>query len=205
MKLSSRVLLFVAIGVTVVLVIGLFFLLVFPQISKLSALGVEITQAESDIQTAQLLLKQRQSVKARSAETETKLLRLANELPESPELPSLLIELHDTVNESGLELNSLTPARPVDDPAGFSAIRIDITAVGNWQDTIDFLHRLNRLTRQVDVDAVTALPAPAEVTDEGEEIESDKLKITVSLRAFAMAPPAATPAVPAPGAAVTTP
>ncbi len=149
MKLSSQQkLIATALGIAVIVVLGVF-LLVLPQATKLGDLDKQIRQAEQDVESARALLEQRQDIKAHSAETEARLLKLANEIPESPELPSFIIELQDVVNESGLEFAELTPNTPVSDPAGFEAGSMELVVQGRWPDTVDLLQRLRRLTRQI--------------------------------------------------------
>lgn len=148
MKLTSGQKLIAVAAVVVVLAALAVFLLIVPQITKLSSLDSEISQAEMDTADAKTLLEQRQAIKSRSAETETKFLRLSNELPESPELPSLIISLQDVVNDSGLDFSRLEPQEPVD-MTTFSAVPLDITVRGSWQDTVDLLQRLRRMTRQI--------------------------------------------------------
>ncbi len=148
MKLtSSQKLIFAIIAVVVIAALAVF-LLIVPQISAMGRLDDEIKQADSDLAAAQTLLDRRQEIKSRSAETETKLLRLLNQLPETPEMPGLIIELQDAVNESGMEFVSITPQRP-DVREGYSAIQVEMQLTGRWQDCVDLLQRLRRLTRQV--------------------------------------------------------
>lgn len=148
MKLtSSQKLIFAIVAVVVIAALAVF-LLVVPQISAMGRLDSEIEQADSDLAAAQTLLDRRQESKSRSAETESRLLRLLNELPESPEMPGLIIELQDAVNESGLEFVSITPQEP-EAQEGYSAVLLEMQLTGRWEDYVDLLQRLRRLTRQV--------------------------------------------------------
>lgn len=149
MKLSYRNKLILAGAAAVLLAVLVFLLLVLPQFQQLRTYEDQIAEADDQISQAQSLLAQRQEVKARSAETEAKRIRLANQMPETPELPSLIIELQDTVNEAGLEFASLTPTEPSVTEAGYSEITITMLVRGTWQDTVDLMQRLPKLTRQV--------------------------------------------------------
>jgi Tfp pilus assembly protein PilO len=149
MKLPYRNKLMLAGAVAVLLAVLVLVLLVLPQFQQLRTYDDQIAAADQQISQAQALLAQRQEIKARSAETEAKRIRLANQMPETPELPSLIIELQDTVNEAGLEFASLTPSEPTQTEAGYSEISIALLVKGTWQDTVDLLQRLPKLTRQV--------------------------------------------------------
>ena len=112
---------------------------------------------------ANALLSQRQAAKDAAAVTQAKLLRLANQIPDNPELPSLIIELQDTANEAGVEFMRMQPGNPVA-KAGYSAIQMDLNLTGRWADNVEFMRRLRDLDRQVRVVNVSII-AP---TDEGE-------------------------------------
>jgi Tfp pilus assembly protein PilO len=149
MKLSYRNKLILAGAVAALLAVLVLVLLVLPQFQTLRTSDDQIAEADAQISQAQSLLAQRQEVKARSVETEAKRMRLANQMPETPELPSLIIELQDTVNEAGLEFASLTPTEPSVTEAGYSEITMAMLVRGTWQDTVDLMQRLPKLTRQV--------------------------------------------------------
>ncbi|MDZ4178281.1 MAG: type 4a pilus biogenesis protein PilO [Coriobacteriia bacterium] len=141
---------FIAVIVGMVLVAALIvFLLILPRATAVGELREDVKQAESDVESARSLLAQRQAIKARSAETETTLLRLANQLPENPELPTFIIELQDIVNESGLVFAEIVPDEPTVNPEGFDEIGLQLTVRGEWTDVVDVLQRLRRIVRQV--------------------------------------------------------
>lgn len=191
MKLTAAQKLIAAIVVLVVLVALAVFLLIVPQFSKMSRLDADIAQAEQDVSDAQSLLEQRQTIKSRSAETEAQMLRIMNELPETPELPSLIIDLQDTMNESGLEFASMEPSEP-EDRSGFRAIVIDLRMAGSWQDVVDILQRLRRNTRQVRIVSFTAErddQASAEVTV---TTGPPTLTVEMELEVYSMIPPGST-------------
>lgn len=200
MKLSYRNKLILA-GVGAVLLAALvLLLLVVPQVQKLRAQDQQIAEAEQEISQAQTLLAQRQEIKARSAETEAKRLRLANQMPASPELASLIIELQDTVNEAGLEFASLTPQDPAQAEAGYSEIAIAMVVEGAWQDTVDLLQRLPGLTRQVRVVGYTtaahADPAAEEETPAAGAETVNIVQTVVTLRVYTMPAELAAPTTP---------
>lgn len=161
---------FIATIVAMVLVAVLIVaLLVAPQFARLANLGQNIAQAQADADAARLLLEQRLEIKERSAETEAKVMRLANQFPESPELPTFIIELQDVINESGLDFAEMSPSEPAASAAGYDIISIDVVVQGEWVDVVDMLQRLRRVTRQIRIVSfdITEFvpPAPAaEVT-----------------------------------------
>lgn len=200
MTLTSTQKIIAAIVGVVVLAALAVFLLIVPQFSTMSRLDQQISQAEQDIAAAKTLLGQRQQIKQRSAETEAQLLKIMNELPETPELPAFIIELQDAVNESGLDFASLEPGEVKEPENGYRTISIDITVQGRWQDVVDLLGRLRRVVRQVRIVSLTI--APVEESTEGTVTVNAPQEVVAqfNLQIYSMAlnPGAATPAAPTP-------
>jgi Tfp pilus assembly protein PilO len=195
MKLSYRNKLILAGAVAVLLAVLVFVMLVLPEFQRLRTYEDQIAEADRQISQAQSLLAQRQEVKARSAETEAKRIRLANQMPETPELPSLIIELQDTVNEAGLEFASLTPSEPSQVEAGYSEITMAMLVRGTWQDTVDLMQRLPRLTRQV---RIVGFNTAVQQSRDDEDDDTNVVETGMTIRVYTMpvdvAPPAAPPA-----------
>ena len=184
MKLSPRNRLILTIALVVVVALALAGFLIYPQFGKLSDLDAQIAQAQSQIDQAKTLLEQRQAVKGKAAVTDAKLLRLSNEFPESPELASLIIELQDTANEAGVDFITLTPDAPVQN-TGYSSIKLKMEVRGGWADTIDFMHSVSELTRQVRIIGYTAAPAP--VTTETESDTGQEVALQMDLEVYTLA------------------
>jgi len=187
MKLTTKNKLIIMIVVVVVVALALAGLLVYPQFAKIADLDRQIADAQSQIDSAKVLLEQRQAVKGRAAETDAELLRLANELPESPEMASLIIELQDTANEAGVLFDSLTPLDPVQN-TGYASVKMRMDTTGTWADTIDFLQRVSKLTRQVRIVGFTV--SPIAVTAESED-DVQRVDMTAELEVYTLASAAA--------------
>lgn len=165
MKLTPRNQLIVVAALCGVVVVALAAVLVVPSFQRIGQLDLEIENAVQDSDSARLLLEQRQQVKNRAAATSQNLVQLSVAIPETPEMPSLIIDLHDSADEAGVELRSLQPARPVA-AAGipYVAVPFQMEIWGSWADTIEYLRRVNRLTRQVRIVSFDSqlLPTPDE-------------------------------------------
>ena len=112
MNMSPRNILIIAVAGCVLVAVAAVALLVVPQVSKMRDLDAQIQTAEQEKASAQALLERRQQAKNRAAMTDAELLVLANSVPESPELPSLIIELQDAAVDAGLQFRSLSPGPP---------------------------------------------------------------------------------------------
>jgi len=197
MKLSPRNRLILTIALVVVVALALAGFLIYPQFGKLADLDKQIAQAQSQIDQAKVLLEQRQAVKGRAAQTDAELLRLSNELPESPELASFIIELQDTANEAGVEFMTLTPDTPAQN-TGYSSIKMKMDISGGWADTIDFLHRVSELTRQVRVVGYAAVPYTEQNTESSDTAQKVQLSVDLEVYTLAAAQSATGAAPPAP-------
>jgi Tfp pilus assembly protein PilO len=166
MRISPRdKLILVAVAIAIVAVIaGL--LLIMPQVKTIATINDQIQQAEHDVDQANALLLQRQDMKDRAAQTDAAYLRLANQVPETPELPSLIIELQDVALQAGVEFEGLRPEDPISAtkadsgsagataasngaPGDYVVIPMQVSISGSWSDTIDFMNRLAHMTRAV--------------------------------------------------------
>ena len=197
MKLSYSQQLIV-IGVLVFLLAAVIVgLLILPQVSAITEADSRIADAEMQIQQAQTLLAQRQAIKARAAETEAKRMRLANQMPENPELPTLIVELQDTVNRAGLKFASLTPQAPQAMEEGYSEIQVIMLVQGTWADTVDLVQRLPRLTRQLRISSLTISPYE-EPSDDDQATGRSLVQTNITIKVYTMPSDVAPPAVPAP-------
>jgi Tfp pilus assembly protein PilO len=171
MKLTAQQKLIIGILIIVVVVVAAVLLLIVPQISRLGDLNSQIEQAEQDYEAATLLLKRRQEAKARAAATEAELLRLSNEVPTSPELPALIIDLQNAANESGLKFAAIRPGEPfIEEGATYTSVPIEMATRGTWQDSVDLLYRMRRITRQIRIARVeTEYAEPDTASTEGTE------------------------------------
>ncbi len=198
MKLSYRNQLIIASVAVVLLAAIVIALLIVPQFSQLSSLDTQIDDARNGVSQAQTLLAQRQEIKARAAQTEATRLRLANQIPENPELPSLIVELQDTINAAGLEFASITPLVPATELGQpFSTIGISVIVRGGWQDTVDLLQRLRSLTRQFRIVSFSVVRTEP-VVPEGEEPEDlpNEVEAVISLEVYTMPAAVVAPVVP---------
>ncbi len=188
MRITPRdKLILVAVGIAVLAVVtGL--LLIYPQVKTIATINGQIQAAEAEVDEANALLLQRQDMKDRAAQTDAAYLRLANQVPETPELPSLIIELQDVALQAGVVFEGLRPEDPIASTTGptnpggqataasnspapgatgdYIVMPMEVTVSGTWSDTIDFMNRIQHMTRAVRiVDYSSAYTAPETEAD----------------------------------------
>lgn len=146
MKIAPREQFILTVVGCVLLIAIMVAVLIYPSYAKLGRLDADISQAQADLATSRSLLAQRQAIKDKAAQTDVKWLSLANEVPDNPDLPALIIELQDAAFESGVQLVAATPASPTS-KGTYNSIPIQIDVLGTWADTVDYLQRIAKLSR----------------------------------------------------------
>lgn len=213
MKLSPRnTLIVTAVGVfLVLLLVGA--LLVYPTFGSLAGLRTQIDDELTKESQARTLLEQRRAIKDRAVSTNAAYLQLLQSVPENPELPSLIIELQDLAYEHDVAVRAMTPDTVVK-PAGaaYVEIPIEVKIWADWQDSVDYMQqvvRMSRYIRIVDVKAemltLNEKDTAAVLGDSSlKELESYRPQTTIKLKAFVIEPTTggdASGAVPAPAPA----
>ena len=204
-KLPAQTQMYIMIALIAVGALAVAFFGIVPLFQSAADVDAQFANEQTNLATAQALLARRQSAKAQSAGNEVELMRIANELPDSPQLPSVIVELQDVANAAGIELRSITPGDLVDgDPltAGstvstYQVVPVVLLVEGDWVEAIDYLQRVRDLDRGVRVVTANFRYVPDETGDAG-HIEAD-----FALEVYVM--PTTTAAVTAPEPAVTTP
>jgi Tfp pilus assembly protein PilO len=170
-RLSAQNQLIIGVVVIVAVAAAALFLAILPQFDRAKRIDADIAQVESDIQAQRAVVARRMSAKAQAAEAQVEMLRIANQVPESPELPTVIVNLQDAANAAGLAFAQIMPGEPA--PAtdasnkdlGYTKIPITVTVRGEWADHIDYLRRLAKLERGIRVTDATYTYVPETDTE----------------------------------------
>jgi type IV pilus assembly protein PilO len=204
MKLTSMQKMLLAIAAAAVLVIAAVVLLVVPKFAEMSALDAERETAADLVNQTQAQLAQLRQAAGNASVTQAQLIGLANQFPENPELPSVIIELQDAANASGVTFDQFAPGVPIAGAgAQYTDLPLTVTVQGTWSDVLDYLRRLNHMTRAVRVSDVSMTPVAPTITASTTVVPETKVLLALTMRAFVMGvngvvPSAASSATPAP-------
>lgn len=154
-RLSAQNQLIIGVAVIVAVTVAAVFVAILPQFDRAKRIDGEIAQLESDIQSQRAVVARRMSAKQQAAAAQVEMLRIANQVPEAPELPTLIVNLQDAANAAGLTFAQIQPGEPT--PAvdqankqlGYTKIPISVMVQGAWVDHIDYLRRIAKLERGV--------------------------------------------------------
>ena len=161
MKLTATQLMIIAGVMAALVTIAVVVLLIAPQFQAITELDGRKLAVEQEMTQTKTRLSQLEQVKRGAAETQAQLIKISNQVPDSPELPTLIIEMQNAADSAGLDFQSIKPAIPAPpSPLGYSAIGVNMKLQGRWADILDFLRRTQRMTRavrQVSVEVVRCI------------------------------------------------
>lgn len=179
MKITSmQKMIAVAVGLVALAVLAIW-LLVWPMYGELDSLALQKTGAEQQLATAKADLARLEEKKSNAAATEAEMLKIGTQMPDSPQLPTLIMELQDIANSSGVRVTSFSPAQPAPASGGkFTEISLNTQLTADWADLLDYLHRLDKATRLLRVTNISVSPAASVVTT---ATADEEVELTVSL------------------------
>jgi type IV pilus assembly PilO-like protein len=185
-----------------------YFVLISPQRSKSAELEQEAQAVETQIQTLRIANAQVAKIEPiRVAD----LFRVSKAMPDTDDMPGVLLELNRIARETGIRFESMTPQEGTDG-GGYQRRPIDLVFDGNFYELSDFLFRLRSLVsvRGGQLEATGRLFTVNTLNFAESEKSFPRIKATLQVTAFvygtgapapAPAQPAAPgqPAAPAPG------
>lgn len=184
MKLSPRYTLILTAVAILAGVIVLAVVLVVPQIGRMADLQTQVDDAGSQVAQAESLLAARQEAKEQAAYTDAALLELAAAVPENPDLPSLIIELQDLAYASNVQIRSISPGELIQGD-GFVAMPLEVEVWGDWADSVDFVQRIEQLTRQARiVQSETVVLEESDLEEAVDELEDYSVSTTLLIETY---------------------
>jgi len=125
------------------LLIGLFgyLALVSPQKSKANNLAAQVDTARAALVAA----KSKRAPKPKAVPVRaTDILRLTKAMPDTPDLPGIVLNLTRTAEQSSVSVTGIRPAPPIPLTDGYGVVPVVVMASGTFPALSNFLHRLRR-------------------------------------------------------------
>ena len=204
-KFSRRNAVILIIGGDLLLLVLGWMLLVSPQRQTAKSIARATQAAEAQIEEAQRLVQQPTTPTAAPKQPEIRtaaLYQLAKAMPETADMPDLLLELDQVARAAGVTVNSITPGA-VSPGNGFGVLPISIAFSGDFYSLTDLLYRLRTLVavRHGELDASGRLFAVDTVGLSG---SGNELTASVTVNTFVYGAAAPVAPVETPPAAETT-
>ena len=198
----SRKIRLVLMGVAILVVAVLcWFFLLSPIRGEIAETDEAIEDQLQQVSLAKTTLAQAESMREEGKGNQARLLELNKMVPPEEELPSLLLQLQDLADQSGIEFIALTPGSPAGDTEGadFLVLPLDLEFSGTYFDVSDFAYRAEHMVagpgRLLAIESLDLAAAGA-----AESGASPQLSVSMSLYAFLQSvqqpAPAAAPAAP---------
>ena len=185
MKMTSMQKMIVVAALIVVVAAAVVLLVIMPQFTQLADLQVQQSEAQARSQQAAMVLETLRGAKGRAAVTEAELLKIGTQMPDSPQLPALIIELQDIANQSGVKVSSLSPGQPTVAAGGqFTEILLSEVVTAEWDDLLDYLKRLDRSTRLLRVTTLSVMPPPAGTAATTGTVAPTALAVNLTMKAY---------------------
>jgi hypothetical protein len=182
-------------GDLVLLILG-WFLLVGPQRSTAASIKRAAAATEAQAVQAKAELSSGTAVVTQPKQPEIKtayLYKLSKAMPMSTDMPNLLLELNQVVQQSGVQLTSISPSAP--DANGTTGITLSVS--GDFYSLTDLLYRLRSLVSvhngALDVSGRLFAVQSVGLTPIG---TGRDLQASIQLSAFTFGTTAAAPAIP---------
>ena len=198
--MKSRV---VAVGVLLGIVVLLMWnLLIF------APKGRTLSKAKKNAQAAQLIegtlrsqLTRLQDISHNGPEIAAELDKLSSAVPDAPDLDGFILSANQIAVKSGIDWLSVSPSIVQAGTTGPSVIPLTIQVKGGFFQVLDYLNRLEAMSRLVIVDGINLTAATENAAGDAAATGPPTLSVTLTGRMFTRAappPPAGT--APTPGA-----
>ena len=173
-----------------------YFVLISPQRSKSAELAQEAQAIEGQIQALRIANAQVRNVEPiRIAD----LFRVSKAMPNTDDMPAVLLELNRIARETGIRFESITPQEAADG-GGYLRRPIDLVFDGNFYELSDFLYRLRSLVRVRggQLEATGRLFTVNALNFAESERKFPRIKATLNISAYVYGTGAPAPVQPAP-------
>jgi len=144
--MSNKVrLLLVGLAVVVIAVLAWFFLL-DPLRGDIAAAEDQIEEEQARLSQAQTRLAQAEATREEGRRNQARLLELAKIMPASDEVPSLLLQIQDLADQSGIDFIAITPGDSQESGVvGYKILPLELEFRGTFFDVSDFVYRAEQM------------------------------------------------------------
>jgi Tfp pilus assembly protein PilO len=146
MTISRRVRFILGGIALVVLAVLVWFFVLNPIRDDIKTTEKEIEEQRAQLSVAKATLAQAETTRAEGKRNQARLLELAKMVPPAPELPSLLLQIQDLADQSGIDFISISPGEP-SQPQGldYMIMPLELQFSGTFFDVSDFVYRAEQM------------------------------------------------------------
>ena len=157
MTSRDRNILIIGLLLIVLVVVAYYFLILSPLLNKLDERAQERDDKESQLASLQQEVAQLEAIRREAPEIQRQLLELSKRVPTQTEIPTLVVQIEEIADASGVTQLRIEPGTPGSPPGGgdFSVVPVTMSFNGTYEQMQDFLLRTRNLARLVTVQSVT--------------------------------------------------
>ena len=162
MSRNDRNILILGILGIVIIVIGFYFLLLSPLMQSLNEQAQAREDKQAQLEEVQQQVNELEEVRRNSPEIERQLLELSKRVPTQPQIPTLVVQVQEIADASGVTQLTVEPGDAAA-PAGggdYRVVPVPMQFNGTYEQMQDFLLRTRNLTRLVTVTDVSYCRVP---------------------------------------------
>jgi type IV pilus assembly protein PilO len=157
MSRNDRNVLILGILGIVIIFIGFYFLLLSPLLGRLNEQAQAREAKQGQLEQAQQEVNELEEVRRNSPEIERQLLELSKRVPTQPQVPTLVVQVQEIADASGVTQLTIDPESPVSPEGGgdYQVVPVTMHFGGTYDEMQDFLLRTRNLARLVTVTNVS--------------------------------------------------
>jgi type IV pilus assembly protein PilO len=159
----------------VVVVIGFYFFLLSPLLQSLNEQAQARDDKQAQLEQVQQEVNELEEVRRNSPEIQRQLLELSKRVPTQPQIPTLVVQVQEIADASGVTQLSVDPEPPTA-PAGggdYQVVPVTMLFNGTYDQMQDFLLRTRNLTRLVTVTNLSYCRIPTIGEEASCEVEGE--------------------------------
>jgi Tfp pilus assembly protein PilO len=189
--MSRKIRLALSAGALVVVVALAWFFLISPLRGEIAKTDQAIATESTRLAAAQAKLAKAEVTRAEGKKNQALLMELAKMVPETSQVPSLLVQIQDIADQSGIKFESVTPGDPTEQD-GYQIVPLTLQFTGTYFDLSDFAYRAEQLVagpgRLLTLKSIQlALGGTSDGTGSAKaKTSSPELKVSMTLYAFCM-------------------
>jgi type IV pilus assembly protein PilO len=159
----------------VIVVIGFYFLLLSPLLQSLNEQAQAREDKQAQLEQVQQEVNELEEVRRNSPEIQRQVLELSKRVPTQPQIPTLVVQVEEIADASGVTQLSVDPEPPTA-PAGggdYQVVPVTMLFNGTYDQMQDFLLRTRNLTRLVTVTNLSYCRIPTIGEEASCEVEGE--------------------------------
>jgi Tfp pilus assembly protein PilO len=141
---SSKLKMILVAVVIVVVALLVWFFLLSPLRGDIKATETQIEQERTRLSQAQIQLAKAEATREEGRTNQARLLELTKIMPKTEEIPSLLLQLQDLADQSGITFIAISPGKS-NEGAGGRILPLSVEFSGTFFNVSDFIYRAEQM------------------------------------------------------------